>query len=58
MSAGVQLAELMFNKLLAQGKVSESERGSFYLGFAAGIGWANEQIDRRFVTIKQLENWA
>ena len=54
MSAATQFAQLTFDKLLAAGKVEESQREAFYLGAAAGIGWARERLGQRFVTTSQL----
>lgn len=54
-SPGLQFAKLTFDKLLARGKVNESDREGFYLGVATGIGWANDRLSRRFVTVQQLE---
>lgn len=55
MSAATQFAQLTFDRLLAEGKVKESQREAFYLGVASGIGWSNERLDRHFVTTRQLE---
>lgn len=52
---GVQFAELTFDRLLGEGKVSEDQRTTFYLGVAAGLGVASERLSRRFPASLKLE---